>query len=162
LKAKPTAKELHDYCVRAGITAKIAGKPINKLIEEAHASDDPKAFLAMFAPGDGRTFDVETESDDDTQEETAIPEVQDVEFPEISIVVPFDPNIAPNATVAGDLHLDVQLRRVKSQRAFKKVWSALIASNAKLVSGRPVYSMANVVEWVIEQIANELNENPTT
>jgi hypothetical protein len=75
--------------------------------------------------------------------------------PCVSVRVPFTRGLPENLTVAGDLHLELQLRRPASQRAFKQVWDALLAdaNRYRLANGRPIVSMANAVEWIIEQVA---------
>jgi hypothetical protein len=75
----------------------------------------------------------------------------------MTIVIPYDAQLPPNATVAAELHLNVQLRRVDSRRAFKAVWSALLRDKARLASGRPVIAMSEAVQWIVERIAEGLH-----
>ena len=160
MKAKPTAKELHDYCQRLGITAKTAGKSLNKLIEEAHASDDPKAFLDLYAPSISSAGEATAVEEEPPAEALAAPAPAAVATAEAEsnsltaiLEVPYVGEIPPGVYVPDSLHLEVRLRKPAIARAFKQLSVALLEKNVKLANGRPVYSSANVVEWLVEQLA---------
>lgn len=156
MEAKPTAKELRDYCKHLGITAKSAGKPLKQLLEDAEANDDPKAFLELYAPvGAAEQIQKET-PDPPAEKKIAKPSSPTVKCKDISVTMPCVVSI-PNGVYTPDaMHLDVHLRKQATARAFKRVWMALLQQHAKLSNGRPVYSAANVVEWLVEQIAEEM------
>jgi hypothetical protein len=163
-KTKPTAKELHNLCETLGIRA-IAGKPLSKLIEEALASDDPRGYLELYAPGPIETEEGQNETKQAAAE--TIPAVNETNPPRpatthivlASLKVPYLRRADETTNAIQGLHLDVQLRNQKTARAFRAFHAGLLKDAAKLANGRYVESFANAVEWLIEQLAGETEDS---
>jgi hypothetical protein len=74
----------------------------------------------------------------------------------LTLELPYASTIPNGVYIPTELHVEVRLRNVIVSRAFKRLWIA--AQAHKLNSGRPVYSAANVVEWIIEKIAGAMEQ----
>jgi hypothetical protein len=166
MKVKPTAKELHDYCQKKGITAKTAGVPLNKLIESAHASDDPKGFLDLYSPG------LATEVTDVTPDPPSNGESKEKRTVRVAhtsvqsgvleavVRLPYLEKIPPQTYVPDgmrdQIHIEFKLYLPEQIRGFERLWLAAKSENKKLANGRPVFSAASFGQWIFEQIIGEM------
>jgi len=150
---KPTARQLRDLAVELKLTAEKLGCTVDTACRRALASDDPVAYLRLLA-GEPEAAAAPAENGGPRAEPHAPQATAPVEpgqlVREYAITMPAVE--LPEALSSHLVHLEVRLNTGEQARGFHRLWLALLAQSARLNTSRPVYTRADVLRWIVEQL----------
>lgn len=170
---KPSLKELRAEAQRLGITPELAGCSIDELLRTARDTDDPRGYLAIYAPpseseaeppptpairpAENVAAELDTFRDGvsasgqaalaDCPRPASPPLVAAVS--ETSVAVPLADAALEGCYISG--HVEVRMSQFQG-RTLRRLVLALDARGARLANGRRAVNAADAVRWLLEQI----------
>ena len=140
----------------SSITAETAGRPIKQLVDAAMASDDPLGYVSTFAVAPAEDEDkanapppAPAEDEDKANAPPPASPPARERFREVTITLPLDldgcPGYVPRHVEAGNLP-DEQ------GRALAYLRDGLKHQGTRLANGKPIWHLADVVRYFLEQV----------